>query len=344
VVARFCGCQSTLRHPARRTAFYRDFAKNEFRLILSDLPGTEADFFTDISLGGVVMNLVAGATGLLGSEICRLLAAEGKPARALVRTTSDQSKVAQLESLNVEIARGDLKEHSSLDAVCRGASAVISTASSMLSRQEGDSIQTVDFEGQLNLIDAAKAADVSRFVLISFPQVDIEFPLQDAKRAVEDHLKSSGLTYTILQPTIFMEVWLSPALGFDAAKAKAQIYGSGENKISWISYKDVAKFTVASLDNSEARNAVIELGGPEALSPLEVVQIFEKIKGQKFDVQHIPEEALREQRESATDSQQQSFAALMLSYSRGTIIDMQDTLQRFPVQLTSVRDFAQASM
>lgn len=290
------------------------------------------------------MNLIVGATGLLGSEICRLLAAEGKPVRALVRPTSDQIKVAQLESLNVEIARGDLKDRPSLDAACQGVSAVISTASSTLSRQEGDSIQTVDLEGQLNLVDAAKAANVSRFVLISFPPVDAEFPLQAAKRRVEEHLKSSGLTYAILQPTFFMEVWLSPALGFDAANAKAQIYGSGENKISWISYKDVAKFAVASLDNAEARNAVIELGGPEALSPLEVVRAFEELQGRKFDVQNVPEEALKEQRESASDPLQQSFAGLMLYYSQGQIIDMRKTLQKFPVQLTSITDYARASL
>jgi uncharacterized protein YbjT (DUF2867 family) len=290
------------------------------------------------------VNLVVGATGLLGSEICRLLAAEGKSARALVRPTSDQNKVAQLETLKVEIAGGDLKDPSSLDAACRGVNVVISTASSTLSRQEGDSIQTVDLEGQLNLIDAAKAAHVSRFVLISFPQVDVGFPLQAAKRRVEEHLKSSALTYTILQPTFFMEVWLSPALGFDTANAKAQIYGSGENKISWISYKDVAKFAVASLDNTEARNAVIELGGPEALSPLEVVRAFEELQGRRFNVQHVPEEALREQRESASDPLQQSFAGLMLYYSRGNIIDMRKTLQKFPVRLTSIRDYVRASL
>ena len=290
------------------------------------------------------MNLIVGATGLLGSEICRLVAAEGKPARALVRPSSDQSKVAQLESLGLEIAQGDLKDRSSLDAACREVRAVISTASSTLSRQDGDSIQTVDLEGQLNLIDAAKAANVSRFVLISFPHVDVEFPLQAAKRRVEEHLTRSGLTYTILQPTFFMEVWLSPALGFDAGNAKAQVYGSGKNKISWISYKDVAKFAVASLDKPEARNAVIKLGGLEALSPLEVVRAFEELQGRKFDVQHVPEEVLREQRESASDPLQQSFAGLMLYYSEGHTIDMRETLQTFPVQLTSVRDFAKASL
>jgi uncharacterized protein YbjT (DUF2867 family) len=290
------------------------------------------------------VNLVVGATGLLGGEICCLLAAERKPVRALVRPTADQNKVAQLERLNVEIARGDLKDRPSLDTACLGVSAVISTASSTLSRQEGDSIQTVDLEGQLNLIDAAKAANVSRFVLISFPPVDVEFPLQAAKRRVEEDLKSSGLTYTILQATFFMEVWLSPALGFDAANAKAQIYGSGRNKISWISYKDVAKFAVASLDHPKARNAVIELGGPEALNPLEVVRTFEKLQGRKFDVQHVPEEALREQRKGASDPLQQSFAGLMLYYSRGDVIDMRETLQKFPARLSSIRDFVRASM
>ena len=290
------------------------------------------------------MTLVVGATGLLGGEICRLLAAEGKPVRALVRSTSDQTKVAQLESLNIEVMRGDLKDRSSLDAACEGTRAVISTASSTLSRQAGDSIHTVDLEGQLNLINAAQATNVSQFVLISFPQAEVEFPLQAAKRKVEEHLKASGLTYTILQPTFFMEIWLSPALGFDVANAQVQIYGSGENRMSWISYKDVAKFAVMSLDNAEARNAEIKLGGPEALSPLEVVRLFEELKGQKFEVQYVPEQALKEQKESATDPLQESFAGLMLYYSRGDVIEMQKTLHKFPVQLTSVRDYAQASV
>lgn len=290
------------------------------------------------------MNFVVGATGLLGGEICRLLAAEGKPMKALVRPTSDQGKVTQLERRNIKVVRGDLKDRSSLDAACEGTTAVISTASSTLSRQEGDSIQTVDLEGQLNLIDAARAANCSQFVLVSFPQVDVEFPLQTAKRKVEEHLKASGLTYTILQPTFFMEIWLSPALAFDVANARVQIYGSGENKMSWISYMDVAKFAVASLDNPEARNAEIKLGGPEALSPLEVVRLFEELKGQKFEVQFTPEEALKEQKERATDPLQQSFAGLMLYYSQGDVIEMQKTLHKFPVQLTSVRDYAQASV
>ena len=290
------------------------------------------------------MNLVVGATGLLGGEICRLLAAAGRPVRALARRTSDRDKVARLEGLDVEIVRGDLKDQTSLDAACRGVSAIISTASAVTSGREEDSIRTVDLDGHLNLIDAAGGAGVRRFTLISFPQADVGFPLQDAKRRVEERLKSSGMSYTILRPTFFMEVWLSAALGFDAANAQARVYGSGENKISWISYKDVAKFAVASLDAPEARDAVIELGGPEALSPLEVVRIFEELGGREFDVQHVPEAALAEQKEGASDPTQQSFAGLMLYYSRGDVIDMRKTLRQFPVRLTSVRDYGRASM
>ena len=286
------------------------------------------------------MNLVVGATGSLGSEIVKLLADAGKPARALVRPTSDQKKVDQLQTLGAEIVSGDLKDRPSLDAACRGVSAIISTASSTLSRLQGDTIRTVDHEGQLSLVDAARAAGVAHFVLISFSGMNVEFPLQTAKREVERHLKESGMTYTILQPTFFMEVWLSPALGFDAAQGTAQVYGSGQHKISWISFQDVAEFAIASLDNPAARNAVIELGGPEALSPLEVVKVFEKQSGRPFTVQHVPEEQLRAQKEGATDSLTESFAGLMLAYAQGNVLDMRATLQKFPVRLRSVEEYA----
>jgi uncharacterized protein YbjT (DUF2867 family) len=286
------------------------------------------------------MNLVVGATGSLGSEIVKLLADAGKPVRALVRPTSDQKKVDQLQTLGAEIVSGDLKDRPSLDAACRGISAIISTASSTLSRLEGDTIRTVDHEGQLSLVDAARAAGVAHFVLISFSGMNVEFPLQTAKREVERHLKESGMTYTILQPTFFMEVWLSPALGFDAAEGTAQVYGSGQHKISWISFQDVAEFAIASLDNPAARNAVIKLGGPEALSPLEVVKVFEKQSGRPFTVQHVPEEQLRAQKEGATDSLPQSFAGLMLAYAQGNVVDMRATLQKFPVRLRSVGKYA----
>ena len=284
------------------------------------------------------MNLIVGATGILGSEICRLLAEKGEPVRALVRATSNPDKVAQLKALKADVVVGDLKDRRSLDAACRGVGAVISTASSTLSRQQGDSIESVDQEGQLNLVDAAEAAGVKHFVLISFPNVDIDFALQRAKRAVEGRVQRSGMSYTILQPTFFTEVWLSPALGFDPKNAKAQIYGSGHHKISWISFQDVAKFAVAALDPRLAPNAIIKLGGPEALSPLEAVRLAEQVVGKPIEIQYVPEEALRAQHSAATDSLQQSFAGLMLYYAGGDVIEMAETLRTFPIEsLKSVR-------
>ena len=290
------------------------------------------------------MNLIVGATGMLGSEICRLIAEQGGAVRVLVRDSSNPEKVERLRGLGAEVVRGDLKDRASLEKACRGASAVVSTASSTVSRQEGDSIENVDRQGQMNLIEAAEEAGVKHFILISFPNVDIDFPLQTAKRAVEDRLRRGRMTYTILQPTFFTEVWLSPALGFDPAHATVRIYGGGHNKISWISFRDVAKFAAAALGNPQAVNAVIKLGGPAALSPLEVVRLAEQVAGKRVIVEHVPEEALRAQHGAATDPQQQSFAGLMLYYALGDAIDMTETLRALPVQhLKSVREYLQAT-
>jgi NADH dehydrogenase len=285
------------------------------------------------------MNLIVGATGLLGNRICALLTDRGKPVRALVRDTSNTDKVAQLEQAGTQVVRGDLKDPRSLESACRGAHTVISTASSTLSRQQGDSIESVDRQGQLNLVDAAEATGVKHFVLISFPQASIEFPLQSAKRVVEDRLRRSRMTHTILQPTFFMEVWLGPALGFDAANGKAQIYGNGHNKVSWISVEDVAQFAAGSVDNDRVKDVTVKLGGPEALSPLEVVHSVEALTGKPVAVQHVPEQALRAQFDGATDSLQRSFAGLMLYYASGDVIDKTEALRLIPVErLKSVRD------
>ena len=282
---------------------------------------------------------VAGATGFLGSEICRQLIAKNKTVKGLVRTTSDSNKVAQLKESGVETIEGDLKNTDSLKNSLHGVSVIISTVSSILSRQEGDTIQTVDDEGQKNLIDAAVSAGVKQFIYISFCEMPGQSPLQTAKRKVEKHLAESGLNYTILQPTYFMEVWLSPAMGFDYLNAKATIYGQGKNRISWIAIKDVASFAVAALDNPAAKNTVIELGGPEALSPLEVVNIFETTKEKKFELQFVPEEAITAQRDGAQDPLSESFAALTLGVVKGSEIDMKNTIDVFPIHLTSVNDY-----
>jgi NADH dehydrogenase len=138
-----------------------------------------------------------------------------------------------------------------------------------------------------------------------------------------------------------MEVWLSPAVGFDAANAAAQVYGTGENPISWISFPDVAQFAVACLGHPAAQNATIELGGPEALSQLAAIKVFEQAGGRPFEVQYVSAEALEQQQHASTDGMQASFAGLMRVYADGDPIDMDETLQTFPVQMTSVQEYAE---
>ena len=283
--------------------------------------------------------LVAGATGFLGSEICRQLIQDNHVVKGLVRPTSDPEKISKLTTHGVETVVGDVKEPVSLKKALKGVSCVISTGSSTLSRQEGDSIQTVDEEGQINLTNAAIEAEVQHFVFISVADLG-DSPLQTAKKRVEKRLIESGLNYTILKPTYFMEVWLSPALGFNYAEANATIYGEGNNKVSWISLRDVASFAVASLENPAAINRIVELGGPEALSPLDVVDLFSSIQGKLFELQFVSEEVLKSQIEAADDPLSETFASLMLGVAKGNEIEMTAILDVFPLQLITVRDYA----
>ncbi len=288
------------------------------------------------------MILVVGATGSVGSEICRRLIAESKPVRALVRRTSDSGKVARLRNMGAQILEGDLKDRRTLDSACAGTTAVISTASATISRQSGDTLQSVDLEGQIRLVDAAKATGVKHFIYLSAHiHSDIKFPLQAAKAAVEQHLRDSGMTWTILQPTMFMEIWLSALAGFDLVHHRAVVQGKGTNKISLISYKDVAAFAVASLDNPHARNATLVLGGPEPMNALQIIMLFEDFMGEKFAIQHVSEEELQRGFASAPDPMAKTFAGLGLLHARGDVIDMSEVCRDFPeVQLTSVRDYA----
>lgn len=290
------------------------------------------------------MILIVGATGMVGTEVARLLALAGRPFRALVRGTSDPAKVQALSHWGGTVVLGDLRDPASLEKACQGVEAVLATASALPFAYEAgkNTPRDVDQDGCLRLLAAARAAGARQFVYTSFPPMPASFPLQTAKRAVEAGLRSSDLTHTILQPTYFAEVWLSPAVGFDPASRKATIYGDGDNPISWISYRDVAKFAVASLDNPAARNATLPLGGPEGISPSGVVRVFEEIAGKPFEITHVSTDTLRGQLEAATDPMQSSFAGLMLGYAGAKAIDMAPTLSAFPMALRTVADHARS--
>lgn len=287
------------------------------------------------------MYLVVGATGNLGSEVCKMLRIAAKPVRAFVRSTSDPNKVQNLKNLGVEIIVGDLKNAATLPQACIGATAIISTASAFKSHSQGDNFNTVDLDGHKALIDIAKRSGVSRFIYISLSRHHTsDSPLTNAKRSIEQYIKNSGMIYSIVRPAAFMEEWLSPVSGFDIPHSKATVFGSGKSKISFISLKDVARFVLVSLDSPYSRNTTVELGGPKPVTYIEAVKLFQNITGRKFSIQKITPEFLLSQRNQTNDPFSQSTISYSLDLARGDEIDMKETLNNFPMKMTTLQEYA----
>ncbi|PYE55309.1 SDR family oxidoreductase [Deinococcus yavapaiensis] len=292
------------------------------------------------------MILVVGATGFLGSTICGMLARQGRSVRAVVRSSSDPVKVQALRDLGCDLVEADLKEPASLKLACAGVDTVVSTATTTLRDQGVDSIPDVDESGQLHLVEAAREGGVRHFVYVSFPSDldgDVPSPLAKAKRAVENALRSSAMTFTILQPACFMEVWLGPAIGFDYAGGSAQVFGSGDAPVAYISLVDVARFVVASLDHPAARNVTLPLVA-QNVSMNEAVRTFEAVSGRTFAVRRVPIEALEQQLAAARSPLEQSFGTLMLGVARGAAQQMDERQAAFGIECATVEEYARRSV
>ncbi len=110
------------------------------------------------------MNLVTGATGLLGSHIVEQLVRRGMAVRSLVRASTDRS---WLETQGVEIVAGDVTDRGSLDRACQGVSCVFHAAARVGDWGPWDEFVRVTIDGTRNLIGAAEAAGVKRFIHVS---------------------------------------------------------------------------------------------------------------------------------------------------------------------------------
>lgn len=148
--------------------------------------------------------LVAGATGKTGIRLVSELTARGHHPIALVRESSDTSVLPA----NVELRQGDLTQLK--DDVCDGCDAVVFAAGSGGSTGP-EMTDKVDRDGAMHLVDLAAKAKVSRFVMLSSvgagqpdPDSDIAHYLQ-AKHDADEHLKASGLAYSILRPVSLTE-------------------------------------------------------------------------------------------------------------------------------------------
>ena len=229
------------------------------------------------------MTLVVGSTGLLGGMIARRLLGQGAAVRVLVRSGS--SDIAGAAAVT-----GDLKDRASLDAACLGVTTVVTTANSA-QRGGDDNVSSVDGQGNISLIDAAARAGVRHFIFISAAAVDESspVPLFAAKARAERHLRDSGMSWTIIAPHVFMDVWFPMIIGsaFAAGKPVALV-GGGRRRHSFIAVEDAAAFAVAAVDSPAAINQRLVLGGPAGLSWSEVVDQTAAILGGPIATVTIP--------------------------------------------------------
>ncbi|MGH9884560.1 MAG: SDR family oxidoreductase [bacterium] len=287
------------------------------------------------------MILVVGATGMLGLEICRRLRASGSGVRALVRPESGNA--GALRDLGVEMSPGDLRHPDTVARACEGASAVISTATAMGATDRHLTLRDIDGLGQQTLVKLAVSSGVQHFVFISVPpHLRPTAPLVRYKRAVEAALQTSAMRWTILQPSVFMEVWLSSLLGWDVGAGVATVAGNGRGPMTWISVADVAEYAVRSLTESRLVNREMQLGGPERLSPADVVRIFEDVARRPFRIKRVPAGLLGLLAPAVAlfNEGAASGMSLMAQSAPGETLDL--TLQReLGLPLTTVRRYAE---
>ncbi|MFN3358921.1 MAG: NmrA family NAD(P)-binding protein, partial [Pseudomonas sp.] len=192
---------------------------------------------------------------------------------------------------------GEVTLPDSLRRACAGVSHVVASAHSILGRGAERSA-LVDDQGHRDLIDAAKAAGVAHFCYVSAHGAAPDHPsaFLRIKYAVEQYLEASGLPYTIVRPTAFLQTHAYEMLGQPILEqGKATIFGKGTGRRNFVAVEDVATLIEAVWDDPQAVGQIIEIGGPAAnsLTNNEVAAMFEQAAGRPAKISHVPRAVLR---------------------------------------------------
>lgn len=203
------------------------------------------------------MIVVTGATGTVGSEVARQLAAAGERVRAFVR---DPAKAAALAAAGVELARGDLGDADSIERAMRGADRAFLAVNS-----EPRAVAWMKAA-----IAAAARAGVRHAVRLSAMGASLDSPaaLTRWHAEIEDALRASSIGWTILRPGFFMQNFLGSAETIRSQDAFYGAYGSGGT--SPIDTRDLAAIAVKCLRESGHAGKIYELTGPESLTQSEM--------------------------------------------------------------------------
>ncbi len=230
--------------------------------------------------------LIAGGTGTLGTRVVRMLTARG---HAVCVLTRDLARAQHLAGNDVEVVSGDVREPDTLARAMEGAETVISAIQGF-SGTGGDSPQTVDAEGNGNLIRAARVARVEHFILVSVQGAAPDHPMDlfRMKYRAEQELRASGLAWTIIRPTAYMETWAT-LIGEPLVKTgKTRLFGHGTNPINFVAADDIAAFVALAATDPALRGELIEVGGPENLTMKQFARAFDLLGGKAGAVSRVP--------------------------------------------------------
>ncbi len=287
------------------------------------------------------MILIVGASGRLGGTIAKRLLAQGKAVRLMTRTPSN---LVHLKQQGAEVVSGDLRNPASLLSACEGVEQVLAAAHALTGKGDNNP-QTVDDAGNRQLIDTARAAGVKHFVFLSILGASPDAPVEffRIKYHTEEYLRASGLSFTIIRPSAFMDLW-AQLIGLPILEqGKTTIFGRGNNPINFVAVEDVARFVCIAFENSRTRNEVIEVGGPENLTLNQVAETFERVSGRQAKKRHIPLPMMR----AMSILMQPINPALSRQIRLGVFMDtanlcydITEMSRTFGVQLTTMEDVA----
>nr|YP_010537309.1 hypothetical protein NDB36_pgp021 [Hemiaulus sinensis]UYC31096.1 hypothetical protein [Hemiaulus sinensis] len=228
--------------------------------------------------------LVVGGTGTLGRQIVLQALTKGYQVRCVVRNFR---RANFLKEWGAELVYGDLSIPETIPPCLQGITAVIDASTSRPS--DTDALKTVDWDGKVALIEAAKAANIKRFVFCSTQNLEqfSNIPLMEMKQGIEIKLKESTIPYTIFRLTGFyqglIEQYAIPIL------ENLPIWVTNENTcVSYMDTQDIAKFCLRSLQLPQTANKTFFLGGPKGWVSSEIIGLCEQLAGQTAKVNQIP--------------------------------------------------------
>jgi len=285
------------------------------------------------------MILIAGGTGALGRVLVGRLRAQGASVRILTR---NPNRADSLAKLGAEVFPGDLRDTASLHRAAVGARTIVAAAHGFGAADV--SPESVDRDGNINLIDAARRAGAD-VVLMSIVGAAPNHPigLFRAKHEAEEYLRRSGVGWTVVRSTAFIETWAGIMGQPLRSSGRTVVFGRGDNPINFVSVTDVAALVERVVADASLRAQIIEIGGTASVSFNEFAVMLERAVGCAGPARHIPRAVLRSMA-TILSAIKPAFArqvrAAVVMDTRDMTFDASMTRRRFP-QLPST-DIASA--